>query len=82
MPRSYATHKPKSGTDTRCIQALLGHASITTTIYTHLSKAQVREFRSPPDHLAFDQKGKNCKFEAVNEAPVFEKGFKVSFILS
>jgi hypothetical protein len=52
------------------------------TICTHLSKSKGRDISSPLDHLAFDQKGKNCMFEAVNEAAGFEKGFKVSFILS
>jgi hypothetical protein len=52
------------------------------TICTHLSKGEIREFSSLLDHLAFGQIEKSCMFEAVNEAAVFKKGFKVSVILS
>ena len=52
LRHSYATHLHESGLDIRYIQELLGHKSTRTTeIYTHVSRRNLVQVRSPIEDL-------------------------------
>jgi len=56
LRHSFATHLLENGTDIRFVQALLGHASIRSTVrYLHVSNAYISHIESPFDAL---RKGK------------------------
>lgn len=56
LRHAFATHLLENGTDIRFVQALLGHASIRSTVrYLHVSNAYISHIESPFDAL---QKGK------------------------
>jgi integrase/recombinase XerD len=52
LRHSFASHLLEKGTDIRFVQALLGHASIRSTVrYTHVSHASLLRVESPWDAL-------------------------------
>jgi site-specific recombinase XerD len=52
LRHSFATHLLEAGTDSRFIQALLGHSSVKTTmLHTHLTTKSMDKIQSPLDRL-------------------------------